>query len=99
MPPSDHNWKYITAKWKHISHVDIYYLTLNGFIHPFIQVMHSRQKPYLHIKLTFSTRPFKCQFSAVAGALFNLKAHCGTVFFCLEKEVLIYWENAVPFIC
>jgi hypothetical protein len=30
--------------------------------------------------LTFSIQPFKCQVFAAAGALFNINAHCRTMF-------------------
>ena len=36
--------------------------------------------------LTFSIWPFKCQFSAAAGALINLNAHCGAVFCCSDEK-------------
>jgi len=36
--------------------------------------------------LTFQIWAFKSQFSAVAGALFNLTAHCETLFFLSYKN-------------
>jgi len=40
--------------------------------------------PLMRHSLTFSIWPSKCQFSAVGGSLFNLKAHCGTVLSLLD---------------
>jgi len=39
------------------------------------------------VLLSFSNiHPLKSQVYAVARALFNLNAHCGTVFFLLDKK-------------
>jgi hypothetical protein len=36
--------------------------------------------------LIFSVQPFKRQFSAAAGTVFNVNFHCGTLFLLLDKK-------------
>jgi hypothetical protein len=45
--------------------------------------------------LTFNIWPFKCQISAVAGALFNLNAHSGTIFSLSDKKDIQFNETTL----
>jgi hypothetical protein len=46
--------------------------------------------------LTFSIWSFKSQVSAVARALFNLNAHCGTVLFLFGERDVHLMEHCCP---
>ena len=70
-----------------------------AFVHRLIATMHCwyteqwRNRRISRV-LTFSVRPFKCQVSAADGTLFNLTAHCKTVFSHLdEKDVHLMGQS------